>query len=106
MENPIDETTTIAEMLRPAAVSAEPQVIGAAPLRMAIGPERIWGKYYCYESVSKAGIKRPEAAYNVNATNTNAPIRTIVPATMSTKKNLAHFYQCGNGLICSLPRRL
>jgi hypothetical protein len=25
----------------------------------------------------------------VNATKTNAPIRTIVPATMTTKKNLA-----------------
>jgi hypothetical protein len=45
MENPIDETTTMAEMLRPTAVSAEPQVIGAAPLRMAMGPERIWGTF-------------------------------------------------------------
>jgi len=34
-------------------------------------------------------MKRPEAAYNVNATKTNAPIRTIVPATMTTTKNLA-----------------
>ena len=35
--------------------------------------------------------RRPqiEAAYSVNATKTNAPIRTIVPATMTTKKNLA-----------------
>jgi hypothetical protein len=34
-------------------------------------------------------MKRPEAAYNVNATKRNAPIRTIVPATMTTTKNLA-----------------
>jgi hypothetical protein len=33
-------------------------------------------------------MKRPKAAYNVNTTKTNA-IRTIVPATMTTKKNLA-----------------
>ena len=32
-------------------------------------------------------MKRPEAAYNLNATKTNAPIRTIVPATMTTAKN-------------------
>jgi hypothetical protein len=34
----------------------------------------------------------PEAAYNVNATKTNAPIRTIVPATMTTKKTAAVRY--------------
>jgi hypothetical protein len=34
-------------------------------------------------------MKRPEAAYSVNTTKTNAPIRTIVPATMTTTKNLA-----------------
>ena len=43
MENPIDETTTVAAMLRRPAVSGEPQVFGAAPFRMAMGPERIWG---------------------------------------------------------------
>jgi hypothetical protein len=43
-------------------------------------------------SAMKAFLK-PErdlkAAYNVNATKTNAPIRTIVPATTTTTKNLA-----------------
>jgi hypothetical protein len=38
MENPIDETTTVAAMLR-----REPQVFEAAPFSMAMGPERIWG---------------------------------------------------------------
>jgi hypothetical protein len=35
--------------------------------------------------------RRPqiEAAYSVYATKTNAPIRTIVPATMTTRKTLA-----------------
>ena len=55
MENPIDETTTVAEMLRRPAVSVEPQVVGAAsgepqvfgaaPFSMAMGPERIWGTF-------------------------------------------------------------
>jgi len=55
VENPIDETTTVAEMLRrPAvsvdpqvvgAVSAEPHVFGAAPFRMVMGPERIYGTF-------------------------------------------------------------
>jgi hypothetical protein len=43
----------------------------------------------------KAGLKRPEAAYNVNATKTNAPIRTIVPATTTTTKNLAILANAG-----------
>jgi hypothetical protein len=41
VENPIDETTTVAEMLRRPTVSAEPQVFGTAPFRMAMGPERM-----------------------------------------------------------------
>jgi hypothetical protein len=55
VENPVDETTTVAEMLRrPAvsadprvvgAVSAEPKVVGAAPFNMAMGPQRIWGTF-------------------------------------------------------------
>jgi hypothetical protein len=45
VENPIDETTTVAEMLRRPAVSAEPHVFGAAPFRMAMGPERIYGTF-------------------------------------------------------------
>src|ERR1700724_1795104 len=55
VENPIDEATTVAEMLqRPAvsayprvvgAVSAQLQVVGAAPFRMAMGPERIYGTF-------------------------------------------------------------
>jgi len=55
VENPVDETTTVAEMLRrPAvsvdsqvvgAVSAEPQVVGPAPFRVAMAPERIWGTF-------------------------------------------------------------
>jgi hypothetical protein len=55
MENPVDGTTTVAEMLRrPAvsvdpqvvgAVSAEPQVVGPAPFRVAMAPERIWGTF-------------------------------------------------------------
>jgi hypothetical protein len=55
VDNPIDETTTVAEMLRrPAvlvdpqvvgAVSAGPQVFGVAPFRMAMGPERIYGTF-------------------------------------------------------------
>jgi hypothetical protein len=55
VENPIDEATTVAEMLRRPAVSADPQVVGAvsgepqvfgaAPFRMAMGPERIWGTF-------------------------------------------------------------
>jgi hypothetical protein len=45
VENPIDETTTVAAMLRRPAVSGEPQVFGAAPFRMAMGPERIWGTF-------------------------------------------------------------
>ena len=44
---------------------------------------------YRYENVSKAGMKKSEAAYNVNTTKTNAPIRTIAPARMTTTKNLA-----------------
>ena len=39
VENPVDETTTVAGMLR-----REPQVFGAAPFSMAMGPERIWGR--------------------------------------------------------------
>ena len=55
MEIPIDETTTVAEMLRRPPVSAEPQVVGAvsaephvfgpAPFSMAMGPKRIWGTF-------------------------------------------------------------
>jgi hypothetical protein len=55
VENPIDEATTVAEMLRRPAVSAdpqvvgaasaEPQVIGAAPFRMVMGQERTWGTF-------------------------------------------------------------
>jgi hypothetical protein len=55
VENPVERTATVAEILRrPAAsvdpqvvgaVSAEPQVVGAAPFRMAMGPERIWGTF-------------------------------------------------------------
>jgi hypothetical protein len=55
VEIPIDETTTVAEMLRRPAVSAEPQVVGAvsaephvfgpAPFSMAMGPKRIWGTF-------------------------------------------------------------
>ena len=45
VENPIDETTTVAEMLRRPAVSAEPQVVGPAPFRVAMAPERIWGTF-------------------------------------------------------------
>jgi hypothetical protein len=45
VENPIDEATTVAEMLRRPAVSADPQVVGAAPFRMAMGQERIWGTF-------------------------------------------------------------
>lgn len=45
VENPIDETTTVAAMLRRPAVSGEPQVFGAAPFRMAMGPERIYGTF-------------------------------------------------------------
>jgi hypothetical protein len=55
VENPIDETTTVAEMLRRravsvdpqvvGAVSAGPQVVGAAPFRMEMGQERIWGTF-------------------------------------------------------------
>ena len=40
MENPIDEATTVAAILR-----REPQVFGAAPFSMAMGPERIWGTF-------------------------------------------------------------
>jgi hypothetical protein len=68
VENPIDETTTVAAMLR-----REPQVFGAAPFSMAMGPERIRGTFQAdsprgsgrieqtdhrYESVSKARMKR------------------------------------------------
>ena len=42
---PIDETTTVAEMLRRPAVSAEPHVFGPAPFSMAMGPKRIWGTF-------------------------------------------------------------
>ena len=45
VENPIDETTTVAEMLRRPTVSAEPQVFGTPPFRMAMGPERMWGTF-------------------------------------------------------------
>jgi hypothetical protein len=40
VENPVDETTTVAGVLR-----REPQVFGAAPFSMAMGPERIWGTF-------------------------------------------------------------
>ena len=83
MENPIDEATTVAEMLQRPAVSADPrvvgavsaqlQVVGAAPFRMAMGPERIYGTFnltrridqtdHRYENVSKAGMKRPAASF-------------------------------------------
>ena len=112
MENPIDEATTVAEMLRRPAVSADPQVVGTAQrlgtwachFEVVMGPlehMRMSGETptgrrgsgrndqtdHRYESVVQAGMKRPEAAYNLNATKTNAPIRTIVPATMTTAKN-------------------
>jgi hypothetical protein len=45
VENPIDETTTVAEMVRRPAVSAEPQAFGAAPFRMAMGRERMSGTF-------------------------------------------------------------
>lgn len=45
MENPVERTVTVAEMLRRTAVSAEPQVVGAPPFRMAMGPERIYGTF-------------------------------------------------------------
>jgi hypothetical protein len=35
----------VAEMLRRPAVSADPQMVGAAPFNMAMGPERIWGTF-------------------------------------------------------------
>ena len=40
MENLVDETTTVVGMLR-----REPQVFGAAPFSMAMGPQRIWGTF-------------------------------------------------------------
>jgi hypothetical protein len=40
VENPVDETTTVAAMLR-----HEPQVFGAAPFSMAMGPQRVWGTF-------------------------------------------------------------
>jgi hypothetical protein len=45
VENPIDENATVAAMLRRTAGSAEPLVVGAAPFRMAMGPERTWGTF-------------------------------------------------------------
>ena len=45
MKNPVERTATVAEELRRPAVSAEPQVVGAAPFSVATGPERIWGTF-------------------------------------------------------------
>jgi hypothetical protein len=55
VENPVERTATVAEMLRRPAVSVDPQVVGAvsagpqvfgaAPFRMAMGPERIYGTF-------------------------------------------------------------
>jgi len=43
--NVIVKATTVAEMLRRPAVSADPGLVGAAPFRMAMGQERIWGTF-------------------------------------------------------------
>jgi hypothetical protein len=55
VEHPIDETTTVAEMLRRPSVSVDPQLVGAAsaepqvvgppPFHVAMAPERIWGTF-------------------------------------------------------------
>jgi hypothetical protein len=45
VENPIDETTTVAEMLRRPAVSADPHMVGTASFRVAMGPERMSGTF-------------------------------------------------------------
>jgi hypothetical protein len=89
--------------------------VGVRPM----GPERIRGTFSltrqeeademikritAMKTFLKPGMKRPEAAYNTNTTKTNAPIRTIVPATMTTKKNLAISSQRWDDQICCRDR--
>jgi hypothetical protein len=92
-ENPIDETTTVAEMLRRPAVSAEPQVVGPAPFRVAMAPERIWqpdsprgnGRNdqtdHRYEGVSEAGMKEAASVGGLFQ-NLISPMVMMLPAVM------------------------
>ena len=54
MENPINETTTVAEMLRRPAVSADPQVIGAASAE----PQVVGALHFAWQWVrSASGVR-------------------------------------------------